>query len=102
MQRLLTAMFAAMFAAMFTAMFAAMFAVTRCPTDLCLGWLKRGARDVQFVSVERCCRLDPSSAREQHGEQHRGGVSGQRCSRLPAVRKAEALSWQAHRELQFK
>ena len=97
MQRLLTAMFAAMFTAM--------FAVARCRTNSCLSWLKRGARDVQFVSVERCCRLDPSSAREQHGEQHRGGVSGQRCSRLPAARKAEALSWQVLARtavLQFK
>ena len=51
------------------AMFAAMFAAAWCRTDLCLGRLK-------FISVERCCRLGPSSAREQHGEQHGGGVCG--------------------------
>ena len=62
------------------AMFAAMFAAAWCRTDLCLGRLK-------FISVERCCRLGPSSAREQHGEQHGGGVCGDEPARASGAAK---------------
>ena len=58
MQRLLLA---ALFAAMFITMSSA-----PSRTDLCLGCLK-------LAFVERCCRIGPSSAREQHGEQHSSG-----------------------------
>lgn len=65
------------------AMFAAMFAAAWCRTDLCLGRLK-------FISVERCCRLGPSSAREQHGEQHGAASAAARALVSAAAKRKEA------------
>lgn len=83
MQRLLLA---AVFAAMFIAMSSA---PTR--TKLCLGCLK-------FASAERCCRVGPSSARKQHGEQHNSGSAcpsprlRSRCAERDLERGKRALA----------
>ena len=80
MQRLLLA---AVFAAMFITMSSA-----PSRTDLCLGCLK-------FASVEDCCRIGPSSAREQHGEQHNSGGVCPSPRLPPLVLRGTRFGWRA-------